>query len=66
MRLRRIALALLLVVLAGFGWWRFGTRYTPSGQQPLITIDPAALAAMREDFNRAADGERVIVLLSPT
>jgi len=64
--LRRIALVVVLVLAAGYGWWRFGTRYVPAGQPPLATVDAASLAALKEDFNRAAGETRIILLLSPT
>jgi hypothetical protein len=35
----------------------------PSGQPALAAMD---LSALRTDFNRAADGTRLILLLSPT
>jgi len=33
---------------------------------PLTQLDPRALATLRDDFNRAAGGVRIILLLSPT
>ena len=52
--------AAVLAAAAGCG---FLGHQTPSGQLALAAMD---LAALRADFNRAADGARLIVLLSPT
>ena len=65
-KLRTLALAVLVVVVCGLGWWRFAPRGVPDGQTALVTFDSAAMTTLREDFNRA-DGEvRIIALLSPT
>ena len=59
-------LLLLLVpaaVLASAVSCGFIGHQAPSGQPPLAAMD---LAALRADFNRAADRVRLIVLLSPT
>jgi hypothetical protein len=68
MRNRRRALALTAVVAlaAMFGWWQLGARAVPAGQPPLVTLDSSSIAALRDDFNRAAGGVRILVLLSPT
>ena len=69
MNRRRLLLVLLAVVVIGVGalaWLNLATHYTPSGQPPLTTLDAASLGALKEKFNRASAGSRVIVLLSPT
>ena len=63
---RRLALAIVLVVLGALGWWRYGTRIAPAGQPPLVTIDALAEDALRNDFNGASKEFRIIVLLAPT
>ena len=65
-RLRMPAIVIVSVLTASFGWWRFGTRYVPTGQPPLATLDPHSLGALKDDFNRFSGQTRVIVLLSPT
>lgn len=65
-RRRALVLAGLIALIAAFGWWQFATRSVPAGQPPLVTLDSASLAALREDFNRAIGDLRIIVLLSPT
>jgi hypothetical protein len=62
-RARGVAIAVLVLLAAAYLWWRLGTRHVPDGQPPLATMD---VAALRDDFNRAAGHTRVIVLLSPT
>lgn len=58
------ALAVGLAAVA-FVWYQ-GQAVVPDGQPPLVTIDAAALAALRADFNRDHEAARIIVLLSPT
>ena len=65
-RRRLLLLTIPVVLVAGLVWWRYGTRSVPDGQPPLVTLDSASLATLREDFNRRADHVRIIVLLAPT
>ena len=65
-RLKQSAIVLFVLFAAAALWWRFGTRYVPEGQPPLATVDASSLAALKDDFNRAAGETRVILLLSPT
>jgi hypothetical protein len=60
---RLLPLLLPAAVLAAAIWYGYFSHQAPSGQPPLATMD---LAALRADFNRAADRPRLIVLLSPT
>jgi hypothetical protein len=57
---KRALLSLLLAATVSCGFFR---HQAPAGQPPLAAMD---LAALRADFNRAADRPRLIVLLSPT
>ena len=65
-RIKTAAIVLLVLLVATFLWWRFGTRYVPDGQPPLATVDAGYLAALKDDFNRASGETRIILLLSPT
>jgi hypothetical protein len=49
--------------LAAAAWYGVFNHQAPSGQPALADME---LAALRADFNRAADHPRLIVLLSPT
>jgi hypothetical protein len=60
---RTLLFLLAAAVLAAAVWYGFFGHQTPSGQPALAAMD---LAALRADFNRAADRTRLIVLLSPT
>jgi hypothetical protein len=51
-----------VVVAAAIGYSLF-FHQVPAGQPPLADMN---LAAFRENFNRAANQTRLIVLLSPT
>ena len=62
-RARSSAIALVAVVAAVYLWRVFGTHRVPEGQPALASME---IAALREDFNRAAGQTRIIVLLSPT
>jgi hypothetical protein len=67
--MNRRTLLLILVVLAiggAFGYVRFATHHAPAGQPPLAYLDSGSLAALKDDFNRAANETRIIVLLAPT
>jgi hypothetical protein len=57
------AAALLLALLAS-PFLR--PRVTPAGQPPLAELTPAGLADLRDRFNAFTEGERVLVMLSPT
>ena len=67
MTTRRLSWISALAALAlAFGWYLFAARYTPEGQPPLATVQPASLESLRSDFNQHADSVRIIALLSPT
>ncbi|OFW06760.1 MAG: hypothetical protein A3H96_13925 [Acidobacteria bacterium RIFCSPLOWO2_02_FULL_67_36] len=64
---RKLLLILVVVAIAAaFGYVRFASHDAPAGQLPLAYLDPASLATVKADFNRAASETRIIVLLSPT
>ena len=66
---RTLATTLLLIAAiagAGFVWFKFAPRQTPTGQPSLSRLDAATLPAFRDAFNADADKTRVVVLLSPT
>jgi hypothetical protein len=65
-RRRAFSLTVLVALGAAFVWWQFGTRIVPPGQPPLVTLDSTSVAALRDDFNRAAGDVRIVILLSPT
>ena len=43
-----------------------GPGTAPVGQAPMVTMTAEALETVRQQFNAAADGPRVVLLLSPT
>jgi hypothetical protein len=65
-KLRGTLLVLLIILGSAAAWWRYSPRTVPAGQPPLVTLDTASLSTLRDDFNRAGDDVRIIVLLSPT
>ena len=60
---RRWWLAVPAVIVAAALYYFLAGSQTPAGQPPLAAMN---LAALKADFNRAADQTRIIVLLSPT
>jgi hypothetical protein len=56
--------AALLALLAGayFSW----PGHAPAAQPALTELDSKTLARLQTEFNRSADGLRVVLLLSPT
>jgi hypothetical protein len=65
-RTRRIAIAVVALVLAAAAYRYFGTHRVPAGQPALVTIEAGSIDSLRRDFNRASNDTRIIVLLSPT
>jgi hypothetical protein len=53
----------VIPVAAAAIWYGAFSHQVPPGQPPMAAMD---LAALRADFNRAADRPRLILLLSPT
>lgn len=53
MNRRRLLLLVLAAIVGAFAWTRFGTHNAPAGQPPLAYLDPASLATLKADFNRA-------------
>ena len=64
--IRRLLVALILVVFAVFLAQRFLTHDVPAGQPPMATLDSGSIEALRSDFNRASDQVRILLLLAPT
>jgi len=59
----------MLLVAAVLVWYAhlyLGGHRAPAGQPPLRDLDAGSLFALKNDFNRSADGLRIILLLSPT
>ena len=65
-RRKLLLLVLPLALLGAVAYVGFGTHDVPAGQPPLAYLDLSSLAALKADFNRAADETRLIVLLAPT
>jgi hypothetical protein len=61
-----LALAVVVVLAAGFAWLKLAPRHVPEGQTALATLDVESLPAFRSAFNSAAGQVRIVALLSPT
>lgn len=61
-----IALGIAGVILAVVLRNVFGGHHTPPGQPQLMAIGPQSVSQFTEEFNRDAEMERVVLLLSPT
>jgi transposase len=64
MMVRRLVVAVLLLIVAAGLWLALAPRRTPAGQSALTEVPD--VEAFRRWFNDSASGVRVIVLLSPT
>jgi hypothetical protein len=60
-------LVLLAAVVLAIGIrWYFGGDQVPAGQSPLAQLNGDSLESLKVEFNRSANGARIILLLSPT
>jgi hypothetical protein len=57
--------AVLALVLFAIFYLYVGST-VPSGQQPLVRLNPSNLDSLKKSFNDSADSVRVMVMLSPT
>jgi hypothetical protein len=68
--MRRTMTALFVVIavvmLAVIVRYYFAGHQVPAGQAPLAELTGKSLDTLKADFNRSADGLRIILLLSPT
>ncbi|HYS06448.1 MAG TPA: hypothetical protein VEW47_14780 [Candidatus Dormibacteraeota bacterium] len=55
----------ILALLAIGAYFYFAPRSAP-GRPSLVHLDAGNINALRDDFNAAAGGTRVVLLLSPT
>jgi hypothetical protein len=44
----------------------FAGHRVPAGQVPLAELTTESLGSLKAEFNRSADGIRIVLLLSPT
>ncbi len=63
---RRIVQVAAAVTLGGALYYFYGGHAAPEGQPPLTELTPQTFASFRDNFNAAATGVRVVMLLSPT
>jgi hypothetical protein len=55
-----------VVVLAAIARYVFASHRVPAGQPALAELTSDSLGSLKADFNRSADGLRIVLLLSPT
>jgi hypothetical protein len=64
---RKAAVVAALVALMVFAWvYLWGPSKTPPGQKPLLTLTTANFSEFEAVFDEATDGQRLVLLLSPT
>lgn len=67
MKKSQMAVLVVVVVVAAFaGWFEWGPRQAPPGQQPLMALTPATLPSFEAHFNAQPQDTRLLLLLSPT
>ena len=64
-RFARVTILTLVIAVALIGWLGL-SHATPDGQPPLAEVTAESIAALKADFNRAAGGPRIVILLAPT
>jgi hypothetical protein len=65
-RIRIILGVAVLLLLGVAGWYQFAGQRVPAGQVPMTALSAASLEPLKDEFNRASDQIRVLLLLSPT
>jgi hypothetical protein len=64
---RTAAVVVALVAFMVFAWvYLWGPSKTPPTQKPLLTLTTADLNEFEAAFDEATDGQRLVLLLSPT
>jgi len=61
----RLAIALLPLIAIGASLF-YKQGKGPGGRTDIVHLDAGNVDALRQDFNAAAGGTRVVLLLSPT
>ena len=61
-----VFVVIAVVVLAVIARNYFAGHQVPAGQAPLAELTVNSLGSLKADFNRSADGVRIVLLLSPT
>lgn len=59
-----VTIIAVVLLLAGVYFW--GPSKTPAGQPPLAILSPSTISQFQNAFDSAADGPRILLLLSPT
>jgi hypothetical protein len=62
---KSVALGLFLALSAGAAYLWLGSA-VPPGQEQLATLTQSNFAEFENSFDKAADGPRLVLLLSPT
>jgi hypothetical protein len=65
-RIGIIIVCILAIVFATLFYYLYLGSTVPGGQQPLVRLNSANVASLKDAFNGSANSVRVIVMLSPT
>ncbi|HEX4785761.1 MAG TPA: hypothetical protein VH350_15580 [Candidatus Sulfotelmatobacter sp.] len=63
---KNVVAAVIVATLVLVVYYLYGGSTVPSGQQPLVRLNPSNLASLRSAFNQSSDSIRVLALVSPT
>jgi len=63
---KRLLIGIVVAALLLAGVYLWGPSKTPAGQPPLLVLSASNFSEFQSAFDSAADGARIILLLSPT
>jgi hypothetical protein len=64
-RQRALWLVFAVAILA-VAFYLWGSRSTPPGQPPLVSLNEGNISEFQQSFNSAVPDTRIVLLLSPT
>jgi len=66
MRRKRALWLMTAIAIVAVGFYLWGSRSTPSGQPPIVSLNQDNVAQFQQSFDAAISQTRIVLLLSPT
>jgi hypothetical protein len=63
---KKVIILAMAVLVGAFLLYLYRGSATPQGQPPLVRLNAANVASLKDAFNASANSVRVLVLVSPT